>query len=133
MHRQRGFSLIELIFALLVLTVVILTTLTMFAERSRRLQQAGELMIAYQALSNQAELVRRMNYATLDQFSTTTEDEFDVSATLLAPLSPYTTNIEIAMIRPDAKLVTMTIKWSKPERVASLDLIRVDTGATNLW
>jgi prepilin-type N-terminal cleavage/methylation domain-containing protein len=133
MHRQRGFSLIELIFALVVLTIVIMTTLTMFAERSRRLQQAGEMMIAYQALSNQAELVRRMNYPALDTFAATPEDEFDVSASLLAVLSPYKTNIEIEVIRPEVKRVTMTIRWSKPERVASLELIRVDTGASNLW
>lgn len=133
MHRQRGFSLIELIFALIVLTIVIMTTLTMFAERSRRLQQAGEMMIAYQALSNQAELVRRMNYPALDKFAETAEDEFDVSASLLAVLSPYTTNIEIDVIRPEVKRVTMIIRWSKPERVASLELIRVDTGASNLW
>jgi prepilin-type N-terminal cleavage/methylation domain-containing protein len=133
MHRQRGFSLVELIFALVILTIVILTTLTMFAERSRRLQQAGEMMIAYQALSNQAELVRRMTYSQVDTFAATPEDEFNVSASLLAVLSPYTTNIEIEVIRPEVKRVTMTIKWSKPERVASLELIRVDTGATNLW
>jgi prepilin-type N-terminal cleavage/methylation domain-containing protein len=133
MHRQRGFSLVELIFALVILTIVILTTLTMFAERSRRLQQAGEMMIAYQALSNQAELVRRMTYSQMDTFAATPEDEFNVSASLLAVLTPYTTNIEIEVIRPEVKRVTMTIKWSKPERIASLELIRVDTGATNLW
>jgi prepilin-type N-terminal cleavage/methylation domain-containing protein len=133
MHRQRGFSLVELIFALVILTIVILTTLSMFAERSRRLQQAGEMMIAYQALSNQAELVRRMTYSQIDTFAATPEDEFNVSASLLAVLTPYTTNIEIEVIRPEVKRVTMTIKWSKPERVASLELIRVDTGATNLW
>ena len=133
MHRQRGFSLVELIFALVILTIVILTTLSMFAERSRRLQQAGELMIAYQALSNQAELVRRMTYTQMDTYATTPEDEFNVSASLLAVLSPYTTNIEVEVIRPEVKRVTMTVKWSKPERVASLELIRVDTGATNLW
>jgi prepilin-type N-terminal cleavage/methylation domain-containing protein len=133
MHRHRGFSLVELIFALVILTIVILTTLTMFAERSRRLQQAGEMMIAYQALSNQAEIVRRMNYPALDTFATTAEDDFNVNAALLAVLSPYTTNIEIEVIRPEVKRVSMTIRWSKPERVASLELIRVDTGASNLW
>jgi hypothetical protein len=74
-----------------------------------------------------------MNYPALDTFAATPEDEFDVSASLLAVLSPYKTNIEIEVIRPEVKRVTMTIRWSKPERVASLELIRVDTGASNLW
>ncbi|MEA2489261.1 MAG: hypothetical protein QOH21_1053, partial [Acidobacteriota bacterium] len=52
---MRGFSLTEVLVALLILTLVITSSLVVFVERNRRMQQASELVLAYQALSNEAE------------------------------------------------------------------------------
>jgi prepilin-type N-terminal cleavage/methylation domain-containing protein len=128
MSRQRGFSLIELLFALLVLTVVITTTLAMFVERTSRGQQASETILAYQALSNEAEAVRRVRYTSLDALS----DKFSTDTTILAPMRPFETAIDVSLLRPGVKRVKMTIRW-RATREASVMLLRSDTGGTNLW
>ena len=63
--RQRGFSLVELLFGLLILTIVITTSLAMFTERTKRLRQANETILVYQALANEAELQRRDTFDDL--------------------------------------------------------------------
>lgn len=128
MRSQRGFSLIELLFALLILTLVILTTLAMFAERSRRLQQASELILAYQALANESELVRRVGYGQLELI----DDDFSTDTTILRPLAPFATAVDVTVVRPGVKSVTLSIKW-RADKEAKLSLFRVDTGGTNLW
>jgi prepilin-type N-terminal cleavage/methylation domain-containing protein len=128
MNRQSGFSLVELLFALLVLTLVIMTGLAVFTERSKRLQQANEIMLAYQALANEAEMQRRVAYN--DLFSTTS---FQSETDLLAPLKPFSTRIEVNQSKAGIKDVTMIIRWRNGERVAKLTLTRVDTGGGNLW
>ncbi len=129
MRHQRGFSLVELLFALLVLTIVITTTLAMFVERARRLQQATEIILAYQALSNEAEVRRRLDFNNLEMGG----NNFFTDTTLLDPLSPYLTTIEVTTKKPGVKRVVMKILWKKGKREAALTLVRVDTGGTNLW
>ena len=128
MDRQRGFSLVELLFALLVLTIVIMTGLAVFTERSKRLQQANEIMLAYQVLANETEMQRRVPYN--DLFSSTS---FQSSTDLLGPLKPFNTRVEVNQARAGVKDVTMIIRWRNGERVAKLTLTRVDTGGGNLW
>ncbi len=129
MRSQRGFSLVELLAALVVLTLVVTTTLAVFVERKHRQQQASEMILAYQVLANEAEVERRLDFD--DVLPSTT---FDPRwAALLAPLSPYTTKIEVSSPRGGQKDVTMSISWRKGERVAKLVLTRVDTGGGNLW
>lgn len=128
MTRQRGFSLVELLFALLVLSVVITTTLAVFVERTGRSQQASEIILAYQVLANEAELVRRVDYGQLDDLS----DAFQSGTQLIHPLHPYETTVDVALLRPGVKSVTMTIRW-RATREATLTLLRADTGGTNLW
>ena len=60
MSKERGFSLVEVLVGLLILTIVITTTIVMFTERHRRLRQANETILAYQALSNEVEIWRRI-------------------------------------------------------------------------
>ena len=57
MSKERGFSLVEVLVGLLILTIVITTTIVMFTERHRRLRQANETILAYQALSNEVAIV----------------------------------------------------------------------------
>lgn len=128
MRRQRGYSLIEVLAGLTILGIVITITMMAFMERNRRLQQANEIILAYQALSNEAEYLRRTNY---DELASTTE--FQSSTDLLRPLRPFTTTVEVQRSSPGVKNVTMTIQWRDNARKASLALVRVDTGGTNLW
>lgn len=128
MRSQHGFSLVELLVALLVLTIVITTTLAVFTERRARLQQASEIIAAYQVLANEAEAQRRIPFDAIVPMST-----FTTSTELLAPLLPYTTKIEVASTKGGVKDVTMSITWRGGKRVAKLVLERVDTGGGNLW
>jgi len=128
MPRQRGFSLVELLFALMILTLVITTTLAVFVERTRRLRQASEVILAYQVLANEAELQRRVVFADIlpsGAFTTSTE--------LLRPLQPYTTRVDVTSETVGIKTVTMSIHWNQGKREAKLAIMRVDTGGGNLW
>ncbi|HEX9163331.1 MAG TPA: prepilin-type N-terminal cleavage/methylation domain-containing protein [Thermoanaerobaculia bacterium] len=126
--RQRGFSLVELLFALLILTLVITTTLAVFIERNRRLQQASELILAYQVLANEVELQRRVPFADVLPMGS-----FTTSTDLLRPLQPYSTSIDVTATSPGVKTVTMMIKWRNGKKQAKLAIMRVDTGGGNLW
>jgi prepilin-type N-terminal cleavage/methylation domain-containing protein len=127
MRRQRGFSLVEVLMALLVLAIVITTTLAMFVERSRRLQQASETILVYQVLANEAEAWRRIPYSALAP-----SPNFITDTTLLNPLKPFKATVAVAQTQTDIKNVTLTIRWSST-RVQKLVLVRTDTGGGNLW
>jgi prepilin-type N-terminal cleavage/methylation domain-containing protein len=129
MRRSRGFSLAEVLVALAILAIVITTTIAMFAERTRRLREASETILAYQTLSNEAEHWRRQSFAQIDDTSNQTfKSELDI----LAPLTPYTTAVKVDAPRADVRNVTLTIHWGT-NREAHLGVARVDTGGSNLW
>lgn len=129
MRTQRGFTLIEILFAFAILTLVITISLAAFVERNRRLQQAGEIILAYQALANEAEYRRRLDYNSLE----TQEVAFVSSTDVLQPLTPFTTVVSVTAGKPGVKNVLMTIRWNDGQRTARLELVRTDTGGTNLW
>lgn len=129
MRSQRGFSLVELLFALLVLTLVITTSLAVFVERARRMQMASETILAYQALSNEAEVRRRLSYTAVG----TAGDDFLSDTVIIRPLEPFTTEVKVDLTKPGVKRVVMKIRWREGKREASLGLVRVDTGGTNFW
>lgn len=129
MRDQRGFSLVEVLIAFMILTIVITTSLAAFLERNRRLQQASEIILAYQALANEAEYRRRMSYPSLE----TQPVEFVSDVALLKPLEPFGTIVSVKEVQPGVKHVLMTIRWKDGERQAKLELIRVNTGGSNLW
>lgn len=126
--RQRGFSLAEVLVALLILAIVITTTIAMFAERQKRLREANETILAYQALANEAEYLRRTPFA---QITDTTS--FKSDTTIIMPLQPFATAVKVDTPRADVKNVTLSITWNQGQRRATLALARVDTGGTNLW
>ena len=128
MRRSRGFSLAEVLVALLILAIVITTTLAMFAERTRRLREANETILAYQALSNEAEYWRRESFPQIDD---KTNQTFKSDLTFLLPLAPYTTEVSVDTPRADVRNVTLTIRWAKRE--AKLGIARADTGGSGLW
>jgi prepilin-type N-terminal cleavage/methylation domain-containing protein len=123
MRAERGFTLVELMAALLILTFVITSTLWAFLQRNRMMQQASEIMLAYQALANEAEYLRRVDFDAL-----ASGPDFQSDTTLLAPLPDYGTAVVVELVKPGVKSVTMTIRWKNGEREARLGLIRVHTG-----
>ena len=128
MHRDRGFSLVETLVALAILAIVITTTIAMFAERTRRLREASETILAFQVLSNEAEYWRRQSFAQIDNPDNQT---FKSDLGILKPLMPYTTLVKVDSPRSDVRNVTLTIRWAK--RDAHLGIARADTGGSGLW
>ena len=128
MSRDRGFSLAETLVALAILAIVITTTIAMFAERARRLREANETILAFQALSNEAEYWRRQSFAQIDNPDNQT---FKSDLDILQPLTPYTTTVTVDSPRSDVRNVTLTIRWA--QREAHLGIARVDTGGSGLW
>jgi prepilin-type N-terminal cleavage/methylation domain-containing protein len=128
MDRQRGFSLAEVMVAFLVLTIVITVSFAAFLQRNKRLEQAAEIVLAYQALSNEAEYQRRVPFHSLGANTAFLSD-----TTILKPLAPFGTAIRVDETRPGVRSVTMTIRWNEGKREARLALVRADTGGTNLW
>jgi prepilin-type N-terminal cleavage/methylation domain-containing protein len=129
MRKSRGFSLVEVLVGLLILTIVITTTISMFAERQRRLHEANETIMAYQVLSNEAEIWRRIDFAQLDS----QQPVFQSDTAILAPLAPYSATVRIDAVNATRKNVTMSIRWANAKRVARLSIVRVDTGGSTLW
>jgi prepilin-type N-terminal cleavage/methylation domain-containing protein len=128
MSRRRGFSMVEVLVGLLVLTIVITTTIVMFTERNKRLKQANETILAYQALANEAEIWRRKSFTQLNS-----QTGFESPIAILAPLSPFDTSVKVDVARADVKHVTLTVSWDGGKKSAKLALVRVDTGGGNLW
>jgi prepilin-type N-terminal cleavage/methylation domain-containing protein len=126
MRDERGFSLVEIMAALVILTFVITTSLWAFLERSKRLQQASEIVLAYQALANEAEYQRRVPFGQLVVGS---KERFDPSnVELLGPLEPFHAVVEVDLVKTGVKNVTMTVRWKNDQREARLAIARVDTG-----
>jgi prepilin-type N-terminal cleavage/methylation domain-containing protein len=129
MRDERGFSLPEVMAALLILTIVITVSFTAFLERNRRLQQASEIIMAWQALANEAEYQRRVEFDDLSSL-----DEFLSETMVLEPLKPYETAVEVEEVDDGVLNVTLSVSWRDGERSESLTLVRVDTGGpSRLW
>ncbi len=129
MRRQEGFTLIEVLVALLILTIVITTTLAVFVERQRRLRIANHSILAHQVLANEIEIRRRISFHDLESSSTT----FITETELLRPLLPFATAVTVSSVNANLKQVTLAITWSNGERRAFVSILRADTGGTNLW
>lgn len=132
MRDQRGFSLVELLFAFAIIMLVITISLAAFVERNRRLQQASEIILASQALANEAEYRRRIDYDDLDD-EKLAPPKFLSNTEVLAPLAPFDTIVSVKETETGVTNVLMTIRWRNGERQAKLELVRVDTGGSNLW
>jgi prepilin-type N-terminal cleavage/methylation domain-containing protein len=125
---QRGYSLPEVLVALVILGLVITISLAAFVERNRRLQQASEIILAWQVLSNEAEYWRRVDYGELKGTA-----DFRSRLDLLEPLGPYAATVAVADLEPNVKSVTLTIRWREGKRHERLMLVRVHTGGSTLW
>lgn len=128
--RERGFSLAELLMAMLILTIVITTSMAAFLERNRRQQQAREIIAAYQALANEAEYWRRIPFDDLEKEQ---EKNFHSDLAILNSLGDYNTIVAVARVEPTIRKVTLTVRWAEGKRQARLGVVRVDTGGSSLW
>lgn len=126
MRSERGFSLVEIMAALLILTFVITTSLYALLQRNQRLQQASEIVLAYQALANEAEFRRRDPFPALEGQS----KFFDESnRAILAPLNPDEASVSVDTLKTGVKKVTMIVLWHGRQRQAKLSILRVDTNS----
>ena len=137
MEARRGFTLPELLVALLILAIVLTTTIAMFARRSQYLRQSSETILVWQAIWNEMEIWRRLPWNGLE----TEEPKFQSDLAILGPLGAVDTKVDVAVSKddPHIKNVTLTVMWQYDtknktyKRDAHLSLLRADTGGSNLW
>lgn len=122
MSRQRGFSLIETLIGLLILAFVLTTSLTVFTSRQKRLRDADELIAAYQALANEAEVERVIPFASLNPG----ESRFRSDTAILANLTNARTRVTVTPWNGGSRRVEMTVEWNDGARSESLAIFRVN-------
>ncbi|MCM2314961.1 MAG: type II secretion system GspH family protein [Thermoanaerobaculia bacterium] len=128
--RERGFTLIETLAGLLILAFVLTTSLLIFTQRQQRLREADEMIVAWQALSNEAEFVRLSSYGTLEAGSSR---PFETGSPLLSTLDRATTAVSVADWKPGLKRVVLTVTWNDGARHATLTVIRSATPGGQFW
>src|SRR5436190_2926974 len=135
--RKRGYTLPEVLVALVILGIVITTTIAMFARRSQYLRESSETMLVWQAIWNESEIWRRLDWASLETQTPT----FHSDVSILAPLGENDTRVQVTRSAddPNVKNVTLTVQWEYDtekkiyHRNAHVSILRADTGGTNLW
>jgi len=129
---SRGFTLLETLAGFLILTLIVTTSLGIFYDRERRLRAANEMILAWQALANESEVERRLPFDDSRLAPDLTRD-FISDAGIVAPLTAVGTVVAIQKVSDDMKLVRMSIRWNGGARVATLTIIRANTGGGALW
>ena len=137
MKAERGYSLPEILVALVILGLVITTTIAMFAKRSQYLRESSETILVWQAIWNEMEIWRRLDWASLES----QPPKFRSDLGILAPLGAVDTKVDVAVSKddPHVKNVTLTVRfeYDKDKKIykrdAHLSLLRSDTGGSNLW
>ncbi|MBW3670952.1 MAG: prepilin-type N-terminal cleavage/methylation domain-containing protein [Acidobacteria bacterium] len=128
-RRVRGFTLIEVLFSLVILGLVMTTSLAAFYERENTIRFAEETVLVWQAISNEAEVLRFQPWHSLGQSPNGT---FKSDLEILSDLKNVTTSVEVAQTSSAVKEVTLRVKWGVG-RSATATVLRTDTGGTNLW
>lgn len=124
-----GFTLIEVLFGLLILGLVMTTSLAVFYERQNRVRFAEETVLVWQAIANESELIRFAPWQSLDDGS---ERPFTSSLQILDSLENPSATVAVEQTAPRVKEVTLRIAWGGG-RSATSTVIRTDTGGANLW
>lgn len=130
MQRSRGFSLVEVLIALLILGFVLTTALAVFYERERRLLAAEELLIASQIFEIEAEFLRHTAFSDLP---ITGSRSFVSTPQLLSRLPDAIATEAIELEQSSLKKVTMRLSWNGGRNRSELVIYRSDTGGGNLW
>lgn len=116
--------------ALLILTLVILTSLAAFGERARRLRDAGEMALAWQALANEAEAQRRQPFGALVPGETTS---FLTDPAAGGSLEGASGEVSIEEEEPDLRALVLRIEWRNGTKSAETTVYRAATGGGPLW
>jgi prepilin-type N-terminal cleavage/methylation domain-containing protein len=126
----RGFTLIEVLVALLILTLVILTSLGVFADRKRRVTEAGEMALAWQALANEAEARRRQPFEALAPAEGL---PFLGDPAGESGLEGAEGAVTITDEGPNLRGLVLRIEWRDGARAAETVVYRSSTGGGSLW
>lgn len=126
--RSRGFTLVETLIGLLILSLIATTSLAVFYGRQLRLRRADETVVAYQILAIEAEVARHVPFSSLSPGSR----PFFSQSDLAARLKGVEATIDVDSQFANVKLLTLTVRWS-PDRTASLLIVRAETGGGNLF
>jgi prepilin-type N-terminal cleavage/methylation domain-containing protein len=137
MKAERGYTLPEVLVALVILGIVITTTIAMFARRQQYLRESNETILVWQAMWNEMEIWRRIDWSSLES----QPPDFKSDLGILGPLGNVKTNVDVQLSKddPHVKNVTLTVQWGYDtnnktySRNAHVSLLRADTGGTNLW
>ena len=133
MSRRRkeagGFTLVEVLVALVILGIVITTSLAVFFDRERRIREAGRMALAWQALANEAEIRRRQPFGSLTDGAV---EPFVSSSAILESLEA-TATVAIEEESPAVRRLTLRVGWGEVGRSATIDVYRSDTGGGALW
>lgn len=120
MRRSAGFTLVEALAGLVILSLIITTSLAVFFERERRLREAADSVVVWQALANEAEYRRHMRYAELLPVP---EESFKSDTSLLQSLDHARAVVKITLASPQTKRLTLTVTWGKGKH-SSLEMLR---------
>jgi prepilin-type N-terminal cleavage/methylation domain-containing protein len=125
-----GFTLIEVLAALLILTLVILTSLTVFGDRARRVRDAGEMSLAWQGLANEAEARRRQPFDALEPGGTSA---FLTDPSAEGALEEAAGEVSIDEEAPGVRTLVLRIEWRGGTKRAETTVYRTATGGGALW
>jgi prepilin-type N-terminal cleavage/methylation domain-containing protein len=125
-----GFSLVEILLAILILGIVITTSLFVYYERERRMVEAGELMLVWQVLGNEAEARR---YASWAMQAPGPPQPFYTDLALLAQLESVVAEAAIEQVDAETRKILLRVSWRNGGREATAEVIRTDTGGDSLW
>lgn len=129
-HGVAGFTLIEVLAALLILTLVILTSLAVFTDRARRLREAGEMSLAWQALANEAEARRRQSFQELASDQTL---PFLTDPASSGSLEGAVGKVTVEGAGQNVRALSLRIEWRGGEASAETTVFRSFTGGGPLW
>lgn len=129
-RRAAGFTLVEVLAALLILTLVILTSLTVFGDRARRLRDAAEMTLAWQALANETEARRRQPFESLVPGQTV---PFMTDPAAGGALEGASGDVTIAAETPEIRTLVIRIEWRTGTKAAETTVYRAATGGGSLW
>jgi type II secretory pathway pseudopilin PulG len=125
-----GFSLVETLIAILILGMVITTSLFVYYERERRMVEAGEVMLVWQVLGNEAEARR---HASWTMQSPGPPQPFYTDLALLTQLEGVVAEAAVEQIDTETRRILLRISWREGSKEAIAEVIRTDTGGDSLW
>ncbi|MFN2237755.1 MAG: type II secretion system protein [Thermoanaerobaculia bacterium] len=129
-NRSEGFSLIETLIAILILGIVITTSLFVYYERERRMVEAGEVMLVWQVLGNEAEARR---YASWAMQAPGSVQPFYTDLALLGQLEGVVAEAAVEQVDSETRRILLRVSWRDGRREAIAEVIRTDTGGDTLW